>query len=177
MSERLKEYRDLLAMRSDAKPGAAQSRLDIDLAVLALTMNSTEVRSAWEAVQNRQTAAQSRVDVLLVEDDASMVELVKALLAADNISVVSAESCSEAVLAMRTVHPRLMLIDLGLPDGNGFDLARKASEWRDFPRIPLVAVTASAEKAGEAWKTGFTGFIPKPFEPDTFRTLVNSWLS
>jgi CheY-like chemotaxis protein len=106
-----------------------------------------------------------------------MTALVTTVLKADNIRLIAAETCGSAIPTLRRSRPRLLLVDLGLPDGDGLDIARRVREWQDFPHIPIVALTSSSEKAGAAWKAGMDGIIAKPFEIKSFRKMVASWLS
>jgi CheY-like chemotaxis protein len=130
----------------------------------------------WNAARQARRTAR-HVDVCLVEDDPSIVDMVKALLEPAGIDILSVDSCEGAILALQHTRPRLLLVDLGLPDRSGLEIARVVRGWYGYPHIPIVAVTASAERAGAAWKAGFSGFIAKPFVPKTFQTMVKSWVS
>jgi CheY-like chemotaxis protein len=140
-----------------------------------MTMNRTEVDSAWKSRQQRRTA--KHIDVCLVEDDSSIVSMVQILLESADIDLLAVDSCEGAILALRDTRPRLLLVDLGLPDRSGLEIARVVRGWYDYPHIPIVALTGSAERAGAAWRAGFSGFIAKPFVPKTFQTMVKSWVS
>jgi CheY-like chemotaxis protein len=137
-------------------------------------MNQIEVDAAW---RQRRLLRAKHVDVCLVEDDPAIVSMVRTLLDSAGIDMLSADSCEGAILALRETRPRLLLVDLGLPDRSGLELARVVRGWCDYPHIPIVALTASAERAGAAWRAGFSGFIAKPFVPKTFQTMVKSWVS
>jgi CheY-like chemotaxis protein len=137
-------------------------------------INQIEVDAAWK--QHRLLRAK-HVDVCLVEDDPAIVSMVRTLLESAGIDMLSADSCEGAILALRETRPRLLLVDLGLPDRNGLEIARVVRGWCDYPHIPIVALTSSAERAGAAWRAGFSGFIAKPFVPKTFQTMVKSWVS
>jgi DNA-binding response OmpR family regulator len=152
----VENYQSLLHQRLDYRNGKPDS------ALAAL---------AWEI-----RYASGVVDVVLVEDDPSMTALVTTVLRADNIRLIAAETCGIAIPTLRRSRPRLLLVDLGLPDGDGLDIARRVREWQDFPHIPIVALTSSPEKAGAAWKAGMDGIIAKPFEIKSFRKMVASWL-
>ena len=112
-----------------------------------------------------------------MDDDPSVVNMVRILLESADIDLLAVESCEGAILALRDTRPRLLLVDLGLPDRSGLEIARVVRGWYDYPHIPIVALTASAERAGAAWRAGFSGFIAKPFVPKTFQTMVKSWVS
>jgi len=147
---------------------------DVRRLVRAMTMSRTEVDSAWKASQRRSA---KHVDVCIVEDDASIVSMVQILLESADIDLLAVDSCEGAILALRDTRPRLLLVDLGLPDRSGLEIARVVRGWYDYPHIPIVALTGSAERAGAAWRAGFSGFIAKPFVPKTFQTMVKSWVS
>src|SRR6185369_6221338 len=80
--------------------------------------------------------------VLLVEDDPRMPEVLGALLQDDNITLGSAKSASLALKLAREEHYDLILLDLGLPDVNGFDLLRQLKETPETQSIPVIVLTA-----------------------------------
>jgi CheY-like chemotaxis protein len=166
-------YLRLLPKRSAGAVDSCAGPPNLDSAALAANLNSTEVNSAglaeWQVAGN--------VDVFMVEDDPTMIDLVRSLLKAEGFGLLAVQSFYEAMRTLRQTAPRLLLVDLGLPDGSGMELARIVRGWNYVPRIPVVALTASPEKAGVAWRAGFSGFIPKPFDSMTFRNMVRGWLS
>jgi CheY-like chemotaxis protein len=144
--------------------------------VSAMTLREMELESVWNARrQARRTA--KHVDVCLVEDDEFLVQIVRILLESAGIDLLSVDSCEGAICALGETRPRLLLVDLGLPDRSGLEIARVVRGWYGYPHIPIVALTASVERAGAAWRAGFSGFIPKPFVPKTFQTMVKSWVA
>jgi CheY-like chemotaxis protein len=140
-----------------------------------MTLNPMELESIWSARRQAKISAK-HVDVCLVEDDPSMVGMVRTLLESAGLDLLSADSCEGAILALRETRPRLLLVDLGLPDRSGLEIARVVRGWYDYPHIPIIALTASAERSGAAWRAGFSGFIAKPFVPKTFQTMVKGWV-
>jgi len=146
-------------------------------AVCAMTMSQMEVDAVWKAARQQARRTANHVDVCLVEDDSSIVTMVRVLLESLDIDVLSVDSCEGAILALRYTRPRLLLVDLGLPDRSGLEIARIVRGWCDYPHIPIVALTGSVERAGAAWRAGFSGFIPKPFVPKTFQAMVKSWVA
>jgi CheY-like chemotaxis protein len=131
---------------------------------------------AWNTPRQDWRRAK-HVDVCMVEDDISTVSMVRFLLESAGIGLLSVDSCEGAILALRNTRPRLLLVDLGLPDRSGLEIARIVRGWYNYPVIPIIAVTASAERAGAAWRAGFSGFIAKPLVPKTFQTMVKSWIA
>jgi len=173
MADNKDTYLSLRQRKPAAEPGPC-----VEHAVCEMTMNQMEVQSVWKEMQQSSVAkAANDIDVCLVEDDSSIISLVQALLGPEGIEVMAVESCEAAIEALRHTRPRLLLVDLGMPDRSGLEVARMVRGWYDYPHMPIVALTGSAEKAGAAWRAGFSGFIPKPFVGKTFQTMVKSWIS
>lgn len=100
--------------------------------------------------------------VLVVDDDSSFRQLVIGLLRSWGHDVVGeAGSVAEAVDAVTALRPDTVLIDIGLPDGDGLDLTAQMSAlpWR--PQILLISADAQAASDSEARHAGAAGFTPK----------------
>jgi two-component system, OmpR family, KDP operon response regulator KdpE len=100
--------------------------------------------------------------ILVVEDELPMRRFLRTALAAQGYRVLEAESVGEAVIAATTQNPELILLDLGLPDGDGLDLARRLREWSSIPIIVLSARGREADKV-EALDAGADDYLTKPF--------------
>jgi CheY-like chemotaxis protein len=115
--------------------------------------------------------------VLIVEDDADSREMLGELVTAFGHRVVPAASAVEALAQARAHQPDLALIDLGLPDVDGFELARRLrAAMAETPglRPRLVALTGYSDgttRAG-AGAAGFDDFLVKPIQPDVLEALL-----
>ncbi len=100
--------------------------------------------------------------LLLVEDDRSLGATLRERLAREGYEVVWVETQARAVAEFKSVWWDLVILDVGLPDGSGFDLAR---EIKSSSATPIVFMTAlgSAENRLEGFEIGAEEFIPKPF--------------
>ena len=100
--------------------------------------------------------------LLLVEDDSSLGATLVERLQKENFQVRWARTIAEADRELRTAPVHLAILDIGLPDGSGFDLARKI---RATSKTPIVFLTAlnSAENRLQGYEIGADEFIPKPF--------------
>lgn len=116
--------------------------------------------------------------ILYVEDNDANYLLVKKILAHDGHEVEHARDGTAALEAVRREFPRLVLMDLGLPGMDGYEVARRLRELSGF-RAPIVALTASARRVDRerALGQGFAGFIEKPFRLDQFRKTIESHLA
>ena len=100
--------------------------------------------------------------VLIVEDDAGIRDVLRALLSASNYRIVEAESAARGEIEARTHKPDIALVDLGLPDRDGIDLIRNVRTWSALPIIVLSARTGEAQKIA-ALDAGADDYVTKPF--------------
>jgi len=105
------------------------------------------------------------VRVLIVDDDADSREMLAMVLERSGAKIDMAESAAEAVAAFQSQHPHALLLDLGLPDEDGFQLLKKlrglASEGEDIPAIALTGY-GSAEDQERSREGGFQAHLVKP---------------
>ena len=115
--------------------------------------------------------------ILLVEDKDSLRVMLRRTLEAQGHTVVEARDQREAVQAMRTCRPGVVLSDLRLPEGDGLGVLRAAKE--DDPELPVIVMTAfgSIQDAVAAMKEGALDFLAKPVDPDHLLLLVERALS
>ena len=104
----------------------------------------------------------TRRRVLLVDDEAAIVRFLKPALEANDYEMVSAGTIAEAIKRVAADSPDIVLLDLGLPDGDGKDVIRRAREWSDVPIIVLSAREREAEKI-ESLDLGADDYVNKPF--------------
>lgn len=116
-----------------------------------------------------------RKSILLVEDDSSLGLTLKDRLEKDGLSVRLAVNLAEAREHLKS-HLDLIILDVGLPDGSGFDFAK---EVRAQVSTPFLFVTAQsdAESRLQGYETGAEEFIPKPFHLKEFLMRVHHVLS
>jgi two-component system KDP operon response regulator KdpE len=100
--------------------------------------------------------------VLIVEDDAGIRDVLRALLSASKYRIVEAESAARGEIEARTHKPDIALVDLGLPDRDGLDLIRSVRTWSALPIIVLSARTGEAQKIA-ALDAGADDYVTKPF--------------
>ncbi|MGH2450699.1 MAG: response regulator transcription factor, partial [Candidatus Limnocylindria bacterium] len=102
--------------------------------------------------------------VVVVEDDESVAELVGLYLRNAGFVVEHAATAAAARAAFRATKPAIVVLDLGLPDGDGRDLF---AELRARADTPVLALTARAEDVDkvEALEAGLDDYVTKPFNP------------
>ncbi|HJU55947.1 MAG TPA: response regulator, partial [Pyrinomonadaceae bacterium] len=108
------------------------------------------------------------VRVLVVDDEPDTRELLKAGLEQCGAEVLAAGSAAEALEAMRTAVPDLLISDIGMPDEDGYEMIRRVRELPDESggRVPAIALTAYArvEDRMQALRAGYQMHVPKPVE-------------
>jgi DNA-binding response OmpR family regulator len=100
--------------------------------------------------------------ILLVEDDRSLGTTLTERLRKEGFTAEWSTTCAEAARTFQNGVWDLVILDVGLPDGNGFDLARRLLGLRETPFMFMTAAS-SAENRLEGFELGAEEFIPKPF--------------
>jgi DNA-binding response OmpR family regulator len=102
--------------------------------------------------------------VLLVEDEPSVGELVRGYLTRDGYRVIWVRSGDEALVELERHQVRLVLLDIGLPGKDGFDVCR---EIRARSQVPIVMLTARDEEPDRivGLEVGADDYVTKPFSP------------
>ncbi|HKP89505.1 MAG TPA: response regulator [Thermoleophilaceae bacterium] len=101
--------------------------------------------------------------ILIVDDHDGFRSRARRMLEAEGFDVVGeAGSASAAAEAVRDLRPSLVLLDVQLPDGNGFDLAdRLLADGRDAPAVVLTSTRDAVEYGPLVTRSRARGFIPK----------------
>ena len=100
--------------------------------------------------------------VLVVDDEPAILRFLKPALEANDYEVTSAATLAEAMKRIAKEPPDVVILDLGLPDGDGKDVIRQVRQWSQVPIIVLSAREREAEKI-EALDLGADDFVNKPF--------------
>ncbi len=100
--------------------------------------------------------------ILIVEDEIQMSRFLKTALSAQDYRVIDARTAKEALVLITTHNPELILLDLGLPDGDGIDITRQIREWNTVPIIVISARGRESDKVA-ALDAGADDYLTKPF--------------
>ena len=105
-------------------------------------------RSRLVATLEKYRRAQQGGTILVVEDDEATREMVRQMLEGDGWTIIEAENGRVGLERMAEAKPDLILLDLMMPEMDGFDFAaelRRRDEWRDLPILVMTAMDVSAE--------------------------------
>lgn len=116
--------------------------------------------------------------ILLIEDNEKNRYLITFLLERNGLNVVQADNGRLGLEKAINENPDLILLDIQLPEMNGYEVAKNLKKYENTKKIPIIAVTSYAmrgdrEKAIEA---GCTGYIEKPIDPDNFYDQIIKYL-
>ena len=100
--------------------------------------------------------------VVIVEDEPTIRRFVRLSLETEGCVVHEAETVQRGLIEAGTRQPDLLLLDLGLPDGDGVELLRDLRNWSDIPVIVLSARTDESQKV-QALDAGADDYLTKPF--------------
>ena len=100
--------------------------------------------------------------ILIIEDDAAIRAVLQALLGSGGFRVIAAATAARADIEARAHKPDLLLVDLGLPDGDGLTVIRNVRSWSPVPVIVLSARTMEEQKIA-ALDAGADDYMTKPF--------------
>jgi len=107
-------------------------------------------------------STESTLTVLIVEDEQAIRRFVRAALEAEGCRVHEADTLQRGLLEAGTRKPDLVILDLGLPDGDGVDFIRDLRAWSGMPVLVLSARVEEYDKV-EALDAGADDYLIKPF--------------
>jgi two-component system KDP operon response regulator KdpE len=113
--------------------------------------------------------------VLIVEDEPALRSILRTLFEAHRYRCVEAATAARGEIEARTHKPDLMLVDLGLPDDDGFTVIRRVRSWSAVPIIVLSARTMEAQKVA-ALDAGADDYVTKPFSATELLARVRAAL-
>lgn len=115
--------------------------------------------------------------VLIVDDDERNLKLARDVLLAAGFRTVVARNGAEAIALGADRLPDVILLDLGLPDMDGTEVARALEDGARTAAIPVVALSAVELEGDTAWLTraGFAGCLKKPIDVESFPHQVRQF--
>jgi two-component system cell cycle response regulator DivK len=116
--------------------------------------------------------------ILYIEDNIDNRTLVRRVLQIEGYRVMEAESGFKAFEILRSEIPDLVLMDINLPDMDGYEITTRLKQMPSLARVPVIAMTANVMK-GDREKTlaaGCDGYISKPIDIDTLPGQIARFL-
>jgi two-component system, OmpR family, KDP operon response regulator KdpE len=118
---------------------------------------------------------QAMHQILVIEDEPAIRNVLRVLLEAEGYRIIEADTAMRAEIEARSHKPDLLLVDLGLPDGDGLKVIRRVRAWSPVPVIVLSARTMEEEKIA-ALDVGADDYVTKPFSAPELLARVRAAL-
>ena len=114
--------------------------------------------------------------VLIVDDDRDTVQTLGILLRSEGMEVHTLQSGTQALRAAETFLPDVVLLDIGMPERNGYEVAEDLRKrfGRRFPTLVAVTAYSGLGDKCQARVSGFDHYVVKPYDPLTLLKLVDS---
>jgi len=111
---------------------------------------------------------------LVVDDVSDVTEMLSVLLTHAGYDVVSASSARAALEAVHRQHFDVIISDIGMPEMNGYQLAREIRQLPDYATVPMVAVTGYSmfDDKQRSLSAGFSAHLTKPIDPKVLLDLI-----
>ena len=117
--------------------------------------------------------------ILYVEDNPDNRTLVRRILLSEDYKLLEAKNAHEALDVIKTTRPDLILMDINMPDMDGYALTARIKKMPGFERVPILALTANVMR-GDREKTleaGCDGYIQKPIDIEQLVKEIERFLS
>jgi DNA-binding response OmpR family regulator len=116
--------------------------------------------------------------LLVVEDDVDVAEMLTAYFRAQGYDVMAVNWGEDAVQACRSSHPDLVILDIRLPDIDGYEVARRLRSHQRTQNIPIIFLTEKRERSDllQGLEVGADDYITKPFDIQELRLRVRNAL-
>jgi two-component system, OmpR family, KDP operon response regulator KdpE len=112
--------------------------------------------------------------VLVVDDHPKVLRFIEIDLKLRGFVVITTTSGDEALELVKSAGPDLMLLDMVMPETDGFEVLKKL---RTFSQMPVIAFSASPGNYDEAMRCGANDFMNKPFKPDEMVARITGLLN
>ena len=116
--------------------------------------------------------------ILVVDDKANVRQLLDEYLTQQGFRIVTATNGREALYAARQENPDAILLDIMMPEMDGYETARAIRSMTRFESLPIISLTAKAMKGDreKAITAGASDYITKPVDVDQLVSMMRVWL-
>ena len=124
--------------------------------------------------------AEEKKKVVCIEDEPEMIDLVKLILGRKGFDLIGAMGGREGLEAVRRVRPDLVLLDLMMPDMDGWEVYQQMKADEELSNIPVIVVTAKAQSIDKVLGLHIAkvdDYVTKPFGPQELLQSVERVLS
>ena len=116
--------------------------------------------------------------ILYVEDNPDNRNLIRRVLEAEGYALIEASNASAALSTLENGNPDLILMDINMPDMDGYTLTARIRSMPAHTHVPIVAVTANVMRGDreKSLEAGCDGYIQKPIDIDTLPQQIERFM-
>ena len=120
-----------------------------------------------------------KLKTLIIEDNEQNMYMLSFLLEKNNYEVIQAFNGLDGIKAAKDSLPDVILLDIQLPEMDGYLVAQNLRKYDELKHVPIIAVTSHAMVGDreKAMASGANGYIEKPIDPDNFIQRMESYFS
>ena len=176
ISHELKEALTIIKGYSNILFENYKDKLDWDIVLKLKTIYDQSIILENKIINNLEKPSKDEAyDILIIEDDALTIELLIDFFQSKGYSCKHTTSASETFVEIRRSQPKLILLDIILPDINGYEICKKIKSIKNLDKIPIYFITAlpGSEVMAKLEETGADGYFLKPFDFSKFAVLFD----
>jgi len=115
--------------------------------------------------------------VLVVDDSQAEIRLLQSVLQQGGFQAVGISDPMKVEEAIDEERPNVILLDVVMPQRNGFQVCRELKSHEPYSQIPVILVTSKSAPSDRYWgeQQGANGYVAKPFTPDELLNAVRRW--
>lgn len=123
-------------------------------------------------------AAVNKATILYVEDNPDNRLLIRRVLMSEGYGVIEAGNAKEALERINEKVPSLILMDINMPDVDGYTLTHQLRSIPELNQVPIIALTANVMKGDRerSLEAGCDGYLQKPVDIDTLTSQIEKYL-
>lgn len=126
----------------------------------------------------RQNTDGARKRVLIADDSQSSLDLLRFIIERSGCDVIEAQDGKQALILALEHMPDLLILDLNMPQVDGYGVATELRKQPAFTQTPIIALSAgiTATDLGQITEAGFSAFLSKPIPPAALRKCISELL-
>ena len=112
--------------------------------------------------------------ILIVDDSPASIRMMESMLEPEGYHFVSTNDPTKIEQVIATEHPEVILLDVVMPERNGFQVCRDLKGHAEYGKIPVILVTSKSSASDKFWgqEQGADGYVTKPFTRDDLLRAV-----
>ena len=136
---------------------------------------SANIEKILNDISNTHKLRDRQYDILIVDDDSSTINLISNYFKKKGYSLIDTSLGNQAIELLKKITPKLILLDILLPDVSGYEICKKIKTREELKNIPIFYITAvpEAEVQDKMSETKANGYFLKPFNISDFNILLN----